>query len=206
MVSQKMIERKYKRETVIHLRGEPIDRVFILRSGKVKMYRTDPDGKKSLLTYHHQGDLFPLYGFFQSAVFQADAHAEEDSVLLVITLEDMNQLLKEYPELSQRVITLMGQRMLELEQQWSETIIFDVQERLIMLLLRLAQDVSRPYQGSWVKLTEKFTNRELAQMIGSTRETVSRILNRLKRQGIVGGHQGYLLIHVAHLESRIEEH
>ncbi|MDN4593389.1 Crp/Fnr family transcriptional regulator [Polycladomyces subterraneus] len=202
-VSHTLIERKVKRGTVVCLRGERIDKVFIVYRGKIKIYRTDPEGSKMFISYCHSGDFFPHFGFFREACFHADAQAVEDSHLLVMPKEDMEQLLRTHPELTIRLIQTMGQQISDLEQQLNESIVHDAYERVIFLLLRLARTVGEPHQQG-ICLKERYTNRELAQMIGATRETVSRVMNRLKREGHVHLQEGHLVVHVHRLKELVD--
>lgn len=202
-VSHTLIERRVKRGAVVYLRGERIDKVFIVYQGKIKIYRTDPEGTKVFISYCHSGDLFPHFGFFQEACFQADAQAVEDSHLLVMPKEDMEQLLRSHPELTVRLIQTMGKQISELEQQLNESIVHDAYKRVIFLLLRLARTVGEPHQQG-ICLKERYTNRELAQMIGATRETVSRVMNRLKREGHIHLNQGHLVVHVHRLKELVD--
>ena len=80
----KFIQRTYKQGTVLYLRGEPLDRIFIVFQGRIRLHNTNPEGSKLFVRYYNPGDLFPRFGFFRDTAYLAEAQVDTDSSLLVI--------------------------------------------------------------------------------------------------------------------------
>ncbi len=202
--SAKFIERSYKRNTLLYLNGDPLDRIFLVFQGRIKIHKTNPDGSKLFARYYYQGDLFPQFGFFRNTAYMAEALVDTDSTLLVMMREDFEGLVQMYPELNVRIIQMMGEHIQLLENQLGETVIYDSTERVILLLLRLAESHSLEKEDEKVvRLKERFTHRELAQMVGTTRETVSRVINRLKQEGYVFPVDGHMALRTDQLRKMV---
>ncbi|GAA3312411.1 hypothetical protein GCM10020331_000040 [Ectobacillus funiculus] len=91
-------------------------------------------------------------------------------------------ILIKYPELCIKLFKVLGEKIIDLQNRLEEQILHDTYEQIIMLLLRLCQSNGVPINDGY-KITTHFTNRELANMIGTSRETMNRTINRLRKKG-----------------------
>jgi CRP-like cAMP-binding protein len=195
--------RVYKPRTFVFMQGDPLERVFFIHSGTVKIYKTDMSGKEQIVSVLQTGEMFPHAGFFRKGAYPAHAEVVEEALLIVIPIAEFEQTLICYPELCIKLFRVMSEKIIDLQNRLEEQILHNTYEQIVMLLLRLTKTNAVP-QGRYYRLTTHFTNRELANMIGTSRETISRTLSQLKRKGLIDiDDNGFYLIDAEQLEKEI---
>jgi CRP-like cAMP-binding protein len=194
----------YKPKTFVFMQGEPLERVFFIHSGTIKIFKTDVNGKEQIISILQTGEMFPHAGFFRKGSYPAHAEVvEEEAVLIVIPIADFEQTLISYPKLCIKLFRVMGEKIIDLQNRLEEQILHNTYEQIVMLLLRLTK-TNAIQQGRYYRLTTHFTNRELANMIGTSRETISRTLSQLKRKGLIDiDDNGFYLIDAMRLKQEI---
>lgn len=186
--------RFYKQKIYVFMQGDPLDRVFFIHSGKIKIYKTDSSGREQIISVLEAGEMFPHAGFFRQGKFPAHAEVMEDAQLIVITIDLFEKLLLSYPELCIKFFKVLGEKIGDLQNRLEEQILHNTYEQIIMLLLRLS-NTNGIQLSNMYKITTHFTNRELANMIGTSRETVSRTINYLKKKDFLATDEdGHFLI------------
>ncbi|EMT45763.1 Crp/Fnr family transcriptional regulator [Anoxybacillus flavithermus] len=195
--------RIYKPRTFVFMQADPLERVFFIQSGTIKIYKTDASGKEQIVSILQTGEMFPHAGFFRRGSYPAHAEVMEEATLISIPIADFEQTLISYPELCIKLFRVMGEKIIDLQNRLEEQILHNTYEQIILLLLRLSR-TNAVLQGRHHRLTTHFTNRELANMIGTSRETMSRTLSHLKRKGFIDlDDNGYYLIDAEKLEKEI---
>jgi CRP/FNR family transcriptional regulator len=195
--------RVYKPRTFVFMQGDPLERVYFIHSGTVKIYKTDMSGKEQIVSILQTGEMFPHVGFFLKGTYPAHAEVMDEATLIAIPIDDFEQTLICYPELCIKLFRVMGEKIVDLQNRLEEQILHNTYEQIIMLLLRLTK-TNAVRQGKLYRLTAHVTNRELANMIGTSRETVSRTLSQLKRKGLIDiNEDGFYLIDKEGLEKEI---
>jgi len=195
--------RKYRQRMLVFMQGNPLDRVFFIHSGKLKIYKTDFNGKEQIVSILRKGEMFPHVGFFRQGSYPAHAEVTEDATLFVISSEDFEKMLLQYPEVSIKLFRVMGEKIIDLQNRLEEKILHNSYEQIIMLLIRLGKKHGVLIDDGFVQLTTHFTNRELANMIGSTRETINRTLNQFKKKNMLKENEQGFLFHVEKLKEEI---
>src|SRR5690625_2159287 len=196
--------RMYRRGTHIFMQGDPLTNVYFIQQGKVKIYRTDFHGKEQIVNMLQAGDMFPHQGFFRQDDYPAHAEVAEDAVLIYIPISSFETILTSYPEISIKLLRVLGDIIVDLQTRLEEKILRNTYEQIILLLLRLGKSHgNRNKLDANVRLTTQFTNKELENMIWSSRETVSRTLSQLKKNDIVTEVEGYLLLDIKALENEL---
>ncbi len=187
--------RFYKHKMILFMQGAPLERVFFIQSGKIKIYKSDSSGREQIVSIAGAGAMFPHAGFFRRGqAYPATAEIVEDAKLIVIPIVEFERVLLTNPALCIKLFKVLGERIVDLQNRLEEQILHDTSEQIIMLLLRLCQSNGVKHHDIY-KITTHFTNRELASMIGTTRETCSRTMNDLKKKGCLSfDEKGYLLI------------
>ncbi|MBB6446083.1 Crp/Fnr family transcriptional regulator [Bacillus benzoevorans] len=187
--------RFYKEKMYVFMQGDPLDRLFFIQSGKVKIYKGDGSGREQIVSILDAGAMFPHAGFFQKGqVCPATAEVLEDAELIVIPISDFEKVLLSNPALCIKLFKVLGELIVDLQNRLEEQILHDTYERVVMLLLRLCKTNGVKHHDIY-KITTHLTNRELASMIGTSRETFSRTVNDLKKKGCVAfDEKGYLMI------------
>jgi len=187
--------RNYKQKMYVFMQEDLLDRVFFIHSGKVKIYKTDFSGKEQIVSVLEPGEMFPHAGFFRQGTFPAHAEVLEDAFLIVIPIDKFEEILITYPELCIKLFKVLGEKIVDLQQRLEEQILHNTYEQIVLLLVRLCKTNAEHF-GDQYKFTTHFTNRELANMIGTSRETVSRTINHLKKKEYIDqDDDGFYLIH-----------
>jgi CRP/FNR family transcriptional regulator len=187
--------RFYKQKMYVFMQDDHLDRVFFIHSGKIKIYKTDQSGKEQLISVLEPGEMFPHAGFFRTGNYPAHAEVMEDAHLIVIPIDKFEEILISYPELCIKLFKVLGEKIVDLQGRLEAQVLHNTYEQIILLLIRLCKSNGEKL-GDLYKLTTQFTNRELANMIGTSRETVSRTINQVKKKNyITQDENGFYLIH-----------
>lgn len=181
-------------KSMIFMHETPVTHVFIVASGKVKVFRNDIVGKEQIICVKQSGDLFPHVGFFRPGNYPAHAQAIEDTVLFSISIKEFEKVLVANPHLSIKLLRVLGDRIVDLQQRLEEMSLRSTNERILLLLQRLSETHSSVQPDGWIKLNTKFTNADLANMIGTTRESVNRMISQLKKEGTLLVKDGHYVI------------
>lgn len=166
-----------RRGQLIYTPGETSEALFLLKVGRVRIYRLTLDGKKLVLStlepHTFFGDM-PLAGQQMYGTF---AEAVEDSTICVLGRGDLERLIRTRPQVAIRLLEVTGRRLLDAEAVIEDFAFKGIPGRLATLLLRLASDGAEDVIG--------YTHQDLAEMIGSYRETTTQTLDDFKRRGLI---------------------
>lgn len=111
-IEQIAIKRKYQPRVFVFMEGEEREAVFFVKSGLVKTYKIDEEGNEQVISLLQSGDMFPHVGFFDRSPYPATAEAVQETELIVIRIDDFNELLMKYPEMTMKVMQIMGKKSL----------------------------------------------------------------------------------------------
>lgn len=187
------IRRTYRRRTVVFVEGGGKEAVYFIRQGTVKTFKTDENGHEHIVSFLAAGDMFPHAGLFNNHPYPATAEVLTDAVLLAIPVQDFERLLLQRPEIAIKVLRVMSSKIEDLQMKLQHITGNDVQDRILAFLLNLAERHGRP-TDSGIAIRLPMTNQEFASAIGTSRETVNRFLNQLRKQNILDvDRSGYLI-------------
>ena len=183
-MSERLELREIRRREVIYLPGDPGESIFIVNGGRVKISKVTRDGKALTLNYCGPSELFGETALVDGGPREEMAEAMENSMVSEIELSVFEDFLANHASLGHQMTKLLAKRRLELEKK-VETLVFrDVTSKLAELLLELADEYGvEDSRGTLIAL--KITHQELANLIGSTRETVSLTLSQFKRKRLL---------------------
>lgn len=176
--------RKFPRGSLIYLPSDRSDSVLLLAAGRVKIYHLTADGKQAVLAIIDPGELFGELALFDQGPRQEFAEPMETATVVLIPREEVQRLMQEQPTVSLEITRLMGLRRQRVERRLKSLLFRSNRERLVHLLLELAEKYGRPAAGG-IHLDIRLSHQELASMIGSTRETVTVVLGELQAEGSV---------------------
>ncbi|MGJ9458671.1 Crp/Fnr family transcriptional regulator [Oceanobacillus sp. CF4.6] len=182
--------RMFRQGTHIFMQGDPLTNVYFIHQGKVKIYRSDMHGKEQIVNILNVGEMFPHQGFFRKDNYPAHAEVLEDAILIYIPIHLFENFLITNPEICIKLFKVLGDRIVDLQNRLEEKILHNTYEQIILLLLRLAKSNGKEIAINQISITSQFTNKELANMIGSSRETVSRTLTQLKKNNLIKNDKG----------------
>lgn len=176
--------RTLERRSLIYLPNEASDSVLLLLSGRVRIYHLTGDGKEALLAFIDPGELFGELTLVGQQEREEFAETMERSQVLKIPRQQLLDLMQNQPEMTLRVTRLIGLRRQTIERRLKSLLFQSNRERLSHLLLELAERYGvEDAEGTALRV--KFSHQELANLIGSTRETVTVILQELQREKLV---------------------
>ncbi len=184
------ISREWKRGSHVFLQDEPIENVYFIYKGKIKIYKTDVSGKEQIVSFLKEGDMFPHIGFFRKGGYPAFSEVLRDATLVVVPIASFEKVLIENPELCIKVFKVLGEKIVDLQERLEAQILNNTYQQIIKLLVRLGNIHGKRLSDGRTMLPSEFTNRDLGNMIGTTRETVSRTLTKLKKEELVKSDSG----------------
>ncbi|MGG2028062.1 Crp/Fnr family transcriptional regulator [Gottfriedia sp. S16(2024)] len=196
--------RIYKVKSFVCMQGDKLDRVFFIHSGKVKIHITDPSGREQIVSIPRTGEMFPHVGLFRKGTFPAHVEVLKTAELIVTPIADFEEILIKYPELCIKLFKFLGEKIIDLQARLVEQTLHNTYDQVIMLLLRLCKSNGVSLDKNQSKLTTHFTNRELANMIGSSRESVNRTINQLRKKELVTiDSEGFFVINIEELQAEV---
>jgi len=167
-----------KRGKVFYRPEETGEVLFILKSGHVQLYRISPEGKKLVIASLGAGTLFGEMPLLGQQLHNTFAEAAEDCVIFVMSRKDLERLFLNKPQVALRVLDITGRRLRDVEGRLQTMAFKGIPARLASLLLLLAEENdSLEVVG--------LTHQDLAETVGTYRETATQVLNDLKAQGLI---------------------
>ncbi len=171
--------KKLTKDTTVFHAGDPADAVFVVASGRVKVVITSSDGKEFILTVLGAGQVFGEMALLESAPRSASVVTLSAVELLVINRNDFQRLLDSNPRISQRLMAILSRRLRRANTKMESLAYMDVAGRLARYLLDLARDHGQRLGNGWV-VVRRPTHSDIAHSIGTSRETVSRLINEFE--------------------------
>ncbi len=172
-----------KGETIFHA-GSPGEYVYILLEGRVKIYQLSSVGREVILWFCFPGELFGLAEILRSGRREVFAQSCCDSEILVIGQNAFAHFLQQSPQASTSVIDLLSCRLRELGNVHLNVAADNVTSRVVKLITRLAARYGKRIHSD-IYLDIPITHQEMADMIGTSRQTVTEVLGDLRRKGIL---------------------
>lgn len=167
--------------------------MFILKKGRVRVFKLSAEGKMMTLAILKDGDIFGALSAIKGGASGAYAETLEDSYICAIRQEDFSRIIKEMPELALSLIEKINQRLKEAEDRIADLVFRDVPGRIASILLKLAEQFGKN-NAEGTQITIKLTHQELADMVGASRETITIILNEFKDDKVVSINEKFITI------------
>lgn len=177
--------RHYARGQLIFRPGSPGENIYILQQGRIKIFSLSPAGRSAILWFCLPGDLFGLTELPRPRPREVYAEACNDIEVLTLSNQVFKQFLAQYPEAMLSIIDLLSCRLRGLGSMILNLSSDDVQTRLVKLIVRLAARYGRPIPPKSFLLDVPLTHQEIAEMIGTSRQTVTSLLSQFKRSGVI---------------------
>jgi CRP/FNR family cyclic AMP-dependent transcriptional regulator len=192
-----MYESKFPAGAHLYWEGDPADKLYLLHKGRVRITKTTNDGKQLIISMYQEGDLFGQVDPFHESVHFFGAEMMEDASVGIIQQKDLEVLLWQHGDLAVEFIKWMGLMHRLTQSKLRDLMLSDKLGTLCSLLIRLGNTYGIDKE-THILISKKLTNLELADMIGTTRESVNRILGNLKKAGAITYEDGHIVIHDLH--------
>lgn len=170
------------------------DRIHIIKKGRVRVYRVTTDGKQLTLDIHERGTILgdmSLLG--QSRLPEAFADAIDEAVICTITPDQLRALIERFPTIGVNLVRHLSGRLQSAERELESLAYQRVDQRLARKLLDLARRFGSPTDRGTL-IDARLTQQELAEMIGTTRETLAHTLSDFRRRGLLSTDQHRVVI------------
>lgn len=178
------ITRKYKKNMIIFMEGETGEALHFIKAGKVKIFKTTADGKEQILHILQNGDIFAEVVLFDAGPYPATALVMEEAQIGLIRNADVENLIRQCPELALKILKVMSKRLRAAQGQIRDLALKDTYGRVASMLIKLAREHGAEIEQG-IRINLSLSRQELANLIGTTRETVTRILSELKKSKII---------------------
>src|SRR5918994_4255179 len=177
-----MVESHLARGEVLFREGDEGDRVYVVIRGKVKLGRTALDGRENLLALLGPGQMFGELSLFDPGPRSATATAVTDVTLLGLGHADLLPWLTGRPEVGRGLLLQLASRLRRSNDTLADLVFSDVPGRVAKALLELSMRFGAP-AAEGIRVAHDLTQEELAQLVGASRETVSKALADFVQRG-----------------------
>ena len=175
-LGQVAVRKKFPRNTVLLSEGDITDSLYVIISGKVKTIINDENGREIILSISGPGEYFGEMALIDGEPRSATIVTREPCQMFVFSKEDLKGILRSNPDMIFTLLKGLVKRLRETDKKIESLALMDVYGRIAQLLMQMAVP-----QDDVLVIDEPLTHQEIANMVGASREMVSRILNELSR-------------------------
>lgn len=172
--------RTYAKNSFVINAGDNSDCFYLIQSGKIKIIILDEEGKEVILSILGSGEHFGEFSLIDGQPRSASAVTMEESALLIVNKDHFRECLTENPDIAERVMVSLTQRLRDADRKIEGLALYDVYSRLVRTLSELSTE-----QDGKLILQQRLTHQDLANMIGASREMITRILRDLATGGYI---------------------
>jgi CRP/FNR family cyclic AMP-dependent transcriptional regulator len=180
LLLQVAVRKTYPRHTLLVREGDLGDRFYLLRKGRAKVYLGDDHGREVILSILEPGDFFCEMAMIDDEPCSANVMSLEESEFVSIAKADFQQVMASSPDMARRLLKSLAQRLRESNQQIESLALKDVQARVEQAL----QGLAKP-EGNDLVIPVGITHRDIAAMVGASREMVTRVFRELETSGVI---------------------
>jgi CRP-like cAMP-binding protein len=182
-LAERAVPRTYSKGELLFTEGDPCTGLFVVESGKVRIYKSSPNGREQILAVEGPGNSVAELPLFDGGNYPASTAAVVEARIFFISKQDFHSLCLVHPQVPLKVLKVVGGRLRKLIGIIEELSFTTVRSRLISVLVRLAKAGKKTPAGIEIQLPS--SNQELASEIGTVRELVSRNLSRLQAEDLI---------------------
>jgi CRP/FNR family transcriptional regulator len=183
-LASRTVRKLFSAGELLFSEGEPCNGLHIIAQGKVRLFKTSVNGREQVLSVNVSGESVAEIPVFDGGPYPASAVALEETEIIFISRRDFNAYCLEHPEVPLKVLTVVGARLRNLVGIIEELSFTTIRQRLISVLLKLAQSEGRKTTRG-IEFQLPSSHQELANQLGTVRELISRNLMRLQAEGLL---------------------
>lgn len=191
-ICEKLSENKFRRGQYLYWEGDPSDRLYVIREGKVKITKCSSAGKEMVLEIVSAGEICGGSAIFSHAPL-ASARAVEHVSAYSLSKKDFVQLLRNHNNLAIHFIMYLGEKLMQTHEMMLSLATSKVEKRIAALLMGLCEKHgSAVPQG--IRINLRLTRQDIADIVGTTVETAIRVMSRFRKQGILTTESKHIVI------------
>jgi len=183
-VARSAERREFGRDEVIFVANEPADGLYVVAAGRVKVCVSSAGGKELILATLGNGQFFGEMALLDEAPRSATVVAQLPATTYRIRREDFDRLLDSHPSIGRKLLRELSQRLRRANSQMESLATMDVVGRLARYFIDLARQHGQVLGNGWVAVRRP-THQDIANSIGTSRETVTRLITDLEQRGLV---------------------
>lgn len=188
-ISKLAVTRSFPKNTMIICEGDHSDSLYAILGGKVKVFLSDEEGKEVTLNLQGTGEYFGELALLDEAPRSASVMTVEDSKLTIISKHAFDKCMQDNPDIALKVMRGLARRLRDLTENVRSLALMDVYGRVARMLLDMAEE-----KDNKLVIPQRLTQRDIASMVGASREMVSRILRDLSTGGYITIHNKIITI------------
>ncbi len=192
-ISEKMVLRHYEAGQMILLEASEGEQCFFVTEGSVKITRLSKEGREVILAILNDGDFFGEMSLLDGESRSANVIALDDTKVLTLNRNDFLLVIKEYPQIAIQLLKEMALRLRKSDRQIASLSLSIAEKRIALCILRIAEEQGVIQKGH-VSIPKAPIQQDIANMSGTSRETVSRALKLLEKEGFIQRNGRELLI------------
>lgn len=193
-IMKKTIMRKSVKNQYIYFPEDPSSTIYFLKKGRVKIGTYSPDGKEIIKAILQPGEIFGELGIMGEERRTDFAQAmDKDVILCAMSLNDMEEMMQLSPNLSLKVIKLIGLRFKRIERKFESLVFKDTRARMIEFIKDLAEEIGKKI-GDEIFIKHDLTHQEIGNLTAIARQTVTSILNELEQKNIISMDRNTMII------------
>jgi CRP-like cAMP-binding protein len=167
--------------------------LYMLKEGKLKLYKINAEGKPFIVSILGSGNVFGEIDSFSLGTKDTFIETMDDTILCSLGKEQFEKFLIERPQLTVRIMKELSKLLKERDAMLTQLALGNVRDRILHLLKTLAEKFGIP-EDDYHNIDMPLSHQEIANMIGSTRETVTMVLNELSKDGVIK--TGHMSVHI----------
>ena len=179
-ISALAVTRSFPKNTLVICEGDQSDSMYFVLTGKVKVFLSDEEGKEVTLNLQGAGEYFGELAILDEAPRSASVMTVEDTKLAILSKSAFEKCMTDHPSIALTIMRGLARRLRELTENVRSLALMDVYGRVARLLLEMSEEV----EGKNI-IKQRLTQRDIASMVGASREMVSRILRDLSIGGYI---------------------
>ena len=183
----------FRAREIIFLKGSPGAAMMVVLRGRVRIAATGADGREITLNIIEEGEVFGEIALLDGKERTADAVAATDCELMVIERRTFLPFVQSRPDIPMRLLAVMCGRLRRTTQQVEDLSFLGLPHRLAKLLVHLADTQGRR-TNEGVRITVRLSQRELGNMVGTSRESINKQLNQWQKEGLIGMEDGAIVL------------
>jgi CRP-like cAMP-binding protein len=177
---------------ILYSPDRPMEMLFILKRGRVRIFRVAPDGRALTTALIEPGTIFGEMALLGRRMHANFAEALEDSVVCVMTRDDVGRFLLSDPRIATRIAEILGARLAEMERRLSDTVFKSVPQRIAGTLTMVARQ--RRVGVSPRVPRVRLTHAQIAALVGTSRETTTKVLGDFAQRGLIRLSRGRITV------------
>jgi CRP-like cAMP-binding protein len=190
--NRKLTRVQYGKGKIVYQPGDPAKYLYLIHSGHVRNYRLSPEGREVTFGLLGSGNIFGELALISNAPQSAFAEIMDEAEISLLPRTDFEEMLRRRPDVAYNVMVRISERLHQAEDLIEDLVNRDVTSRVARTLLQLADRFGRPQHSGNLVIDLRLAYQEIANMVGSTRETVTRAISQMQQNNWVRLESGRL--------------